>query len=91
MKNAAEIEDMALDIAKGKLNLISVLTEYERKMENLDENTIFNLEMKIEFLKTELSRCIDEMNRLLGLLDGDMRKVNKRHTNKIINAVKQQL
>ena len=91
MKNAAEIEDIALDIAKGKLNLISVLTEYERKMENLDENTIFNLEMKIEFLKTELSRCIDEMNRLLGLLDGDMRKVNKRHTNKIINAVKQQL
>ena len=91
MKNAAEIEDMALDIAKGKLNLISVLTEYERKMENLDENTIFNLEMKIEFLKTELSRCIDEMNRLLGLLDGDMRKVNKRHTNKIIKAVKQQL
>lgn len=91
MKNAAEIEDMALDIAKGKLNLISVLTEYERKMENLDENTIFNLEMKIEFLKAELSRCIDEMNRLLGLLDGDMRKVNKRHTNKIINTVKQQL
>lgn len=91
MKNAAEIEDMALDIAKGKLNLISVLTEYERKMENLDENIIFNLEMKIEFLKTELSRCIDEMNRLLGLLDGDMRKVNKRHTNKIIKAVKQQL
>ena len=91
MKNAAEIEDMALDIAKGKLNLISVLTEYERKMENLDENTIFNLEMKIEFLKTELSRCIDEMNRLLGLLDGDTKKVNKRHTNKIINAVKQQL
>ena len=91
MKNAAEIEDMALDIAKGKLNLISVLTEYERKIENLDENTIFNLEMKIEFLKAELSRCIDEMNRLLGLLDGDMRKVNKRHTNKIINAVKQQL
>ena len=91
MKNAAEIEDMALDIAKGKLNLISVLTEYERKMENLDENTIFNLEMKIEFLKAELSRCIDEMNRLLGLLDGDMRKVNKRHTNKIIKAVKQQL
>ena len=91
MKNAAEIEDMALDIVKGKLNLISVLTEYERKMENLDENIIFNLEMKIEFLKTELSRCIDEMNRLLGLLDGDMRKANKRHTNKIINAVKQQL
>ena len=91
MKNAAEIEDMALDIAKGKLNLISVLTEYERKMENLDENIIFNLEMKIEFLKTELSRCIDEMNRLLGLLDGDTRKVNKRHTNKIINTVKQQL
>ena len=91
MKNAAEIEDMALDIAKGKLNLISVLTEYERKMENLDENIIFNLEMKIEFLKTELSRCIDEMNRLLGLLDGDTKKVNKRHTNKIINAVKQQL
>ena len=91
MKNTAEIEDMALDIAKGKLNLISVLTEYERKIENLDENTIFNLEMKIEFLKAELSRCIDEMNRLLGLLDGDMRKVNKRHTNKIINAVKQQL
>lgn len=91
MKNAAEIEDMALDIAKGKLNLISVLTEYERKMENLDENTIFNLEMKIEFLKEELSRCIDEMNRLLGLLDGDTRKVNKRYTNKIINAVKQQL
>ena len=91
MKNAAEIEDIALDIAKGKLNLISVLTEYERKMENLDENTIFNLEMKIEFLKTELSRCIDEMNRLLGLLDGDTKKVNKRHTNKIINAVKQQL
>ena len=91
MKNAAEIEDMALDIAKGKLNLISVLTEYERKMENLDENTIFNLEMKIEFLKTELSRCIDEMNRLLGLLDGDMKKVNKRHSNKIINSAKQQL
>ena len=91
MKNATEIEDMALDIAKGKLNLISVLTEYERKMENLDENIIFNLEMKIEFLKTELSRCIDEMNRLLGLLDGDMRKVNRRHTNKIIKAVKQQL
>ena len=91
MKNAAEIEDMALDIAKGKLNLISVLTEYERKMENLDEDLIFSLEMKIEFLKAELSRCIDEMNRLLGLLDGDMRKVNKRHTNKIINAVKQQL
>ena len=91
MKNAAEIEDMALDIAKGKLNLISVLTEYERKIENLDEDIIFNLEMKIEFLKTELSRCIDEMNRLLGLLDGDMRKVNKRHTNKIIKAVKQQL
>ena len=91
MKNAAKIEDIALDIVKGKLNLISVLTEYERKMENLDENTIFNLEMKIEFLKTELSKCIDEMNRLLGLLDGDMRKVNKRHTNKIINAVKQQL
>ena len=91
MKNATEIEDMALDIAKGKLNLISVLTEYERKMENLDKNIIFNLEMKIEFLKTELSRCIDEMNRLLGLLDGDMRKVNRRHTNKIIKAVKQQL
>lgn len=91
MKNAAEIEDIALDIAKGKLNLISVLTEYERKMENLDEDLIFSLEMKIEFLKAELSRCIDEMNRLLGLLDGDMRKVNKRHTNKIINAVKQQL
>ena len=91
MKKATEIEDMALDIAKGKLNLISVLTEYERKMENLDENTIFNLEMKIEFLKAELSRCIDEMNRLLGLLDGDMRKVNTRHTNKIINAVKKQL
>ena len=91
MKNAAEIEDMALDIAKGKLNLISVLTEYERKMENLDEDLIFSLEMKIEFLKTELSRCIDEMNRLLGLLDGDTRKVNKRHTNKIINTVKQQL
>ena len=91
MKNAAEIEDMALDIAKGKLNLISVLTGYERKMENLDENTIFNLEMKIEFLKAELSRCIDEMNRLLGLLDGDTRKVNKRHTNKIIKAVKRQL
>ena len=91
MKNAAEIEDIALDIAKGKLNLISVLTEYERKMENLDEDLIFSLEMKIEFLKTELSRCIDEMNRLLGLLDGDTRKVNKRHTNKIINAVKQQL
>ena len=89
--NAVKIEELALDIAKGKLNLISVLTEYERKMENLDENTIFNLEMKIEFLKAELSRCIDEMNRLLGLLDGDMRKVNKRHTNKIINAVKQQL
>ena len=89
--NAVKIEELALDIAKGKLNLISVLTEYERKMENLDENTIFNLEMKIEFLKTELSRCIDEMNRLLGLLDGDMRKVNKRHTNKIIKAVKQQL
>ena len=91
MKNAAEIEDMALDIAKGNLNLISVLTEYERKMENLDEDIIFNLEMKIEFLKAELSRCIDEMNRLLGLLDGDMRKVNKRHTNKIINTVKRQL
>ena len=91
MKNATEIEDMALDFAKGKLNLISVLTEYERKMENLDENTIFNLEMKIEFLKAELSRCIDEMERLLGLLDGDMRKVNKRHSNKIINSAKQQL
>lgn len=91
MKNAAEIEDIALDIAKGKLNLISVLTEYERKMENLDENTIFNLEMKIEFLKAELSRCIDEMNRLLGLLDEDMRKVNKRYSNKIINSAKQQL
>lgn len=91
MKKATEIEDMALDIAKGKLNLISVLTEYERKMENLDEDIIFDFEMKIEFLKAELSRCIDEMNRLLGLLDGDMRKVNKRHTNKIINAVKQQL
>lgn len=91
MKKATEIEDMALDIAKGKLNLISVLTEYERKMENLDEDIIFKLEMKIKHLKEELSRCIDEMNRLLGLLDGDMRKVNKRHTNKIINAVKQQL
>ena len=91
MKNAAEIEDIALDIAKGKLNLISVLTEYERKMESLDENTIFNLEMKIELLKAELSRCIDEMNRLLGLLDGDMRKVNTRRTNKIINAIKKQL
>lgn len=89
MKNAAEIEDIALDIVKGKLNLISVLTEYERKMENLDEDLIFSLEMKIEFLKAELSRCIDEMNRLLGLLDEDMRKVNKRHTNKIINAAKQ--
>ena len=89
--NAVKIEELALDIAKGKLNLISVLTEYERKMENLDEDTIFNLEMKIEFLKTDLSRCVDEMDRLLNLLDGDMRKVNKRHTNKIINAVKQQL
>ena len=91
MKKATEIEDMALDIAKGNLNLISVLTEYERKMENLDEDLIFSLEMKIDFLKAELSRCIDEMNRLLGLLDGDTRKVNKRHTNKIINTVKQQL
>ena len=89
--NAVKIEELALDIAKGKLNLISVLTEYERKMENLDENTIFNLEMKIEFLKDNLVQCIEEINRLLGLLDGDMRKVNKRHTNKIINAVKQQL
>ena len=91
MKNAVEIEELALDIARGKESLISVLTEYERKMENLDEDIIFNLEMKIEFLKADLSRCIDEMNRLLGLLDGDTRKVNKRHTNKIINAVKQQL
>ena len=91
MKNAAEIEDMALDIAKGKLNLISVLTEYERKMENLDEDIIFDLEMRIEFLKEEVSKCIDEINRLLGLLDGDMRKINKRHSNKIINSAKQQL
>ena len=91
MKKATEIEDMALDIAKGNLNLISVLTEYERKMENLDEDLIFNLEMKIDFLKENLLNCIEEINRLLGLLDGDTRKVNKRHTNKIINAVKQQL
>ena len=91
MKNAVEIEELALDIARGKESLISVLTEYERKMENLDEDAIFDRDMKIDFLKAELSRCIDEMNRLLGLLDGDTRKVNKRHTNKIINAVKQQL
>lgn len=91
MKRATEIEDIALDIVKGKLNLISVLTEYERKMENLDEDLIFNLEMRIDFLKANLLNCIEEINRLLGLLDGDTRKVNKRHTNKIINAVKQQL
>ena len=91
MKKAPEIEELALDIARGKLNLISVLTEYERKMENLDEDIIFNLETKIEFLKEEVSKCIDEINRLLGLLDGDMRKINKRHSNKIINSAKRQL
>ena len=91
MKKAPEIEELALDIARGKENLISVLTEYERKMENLDEDLIFDLEMKIDFLKANLLNCIEEINRLLGLLDGDTKKVNKRHTNKIINAVKQQL
>ena len=89
MKKATEIEDMALDIAKGNLNLISVLTEYERKMENLDEDLIFALEMKIDSLKANLLSCVEEINRLLGLLDGDMRKINKRHSNKIINAAKQ--
>lgn len=91
MKKATEIEDMALDIAKGKLNLISVLTEYERKMENLDEDTIFDLEMRIDFLKAALSTCIDEINRLLNLLDGDTRKINRRHANKIISAAKQNI
>ena len=91
MKKAPEIEELALDIARGKENLISVLTEYERKMENLDEDAIFDRDMKIDFLKDEIRKCIDEINRLLGLLDGDMRKVNKRHSNKIINSAKQQL
>lgn len=89
--NAVKIEELILDIAKGKQSLISVLTEYEKKLENIDEDTVFDREMKIDMLKDSLNQCIEEINRLLGLLDGDMRKVNKRHTNKIINAVKQQL
>ena len=88
MKNAVEIEELVSDIRSGKKDLSSIIKEYEKIAENADEDMIFSMEMRIETMKHSLSECCNEINRLLNLLDGDTRKLNKRHSNKILKTAR---
>jgi len=83
MKNAIEIEELILEIGTGKQNLFSVLEEYEKKMDNFDEETRDDLELKIRFMEETISKCVDEIERLLAILDRDTRKLNKKYSDKI--------
>lgn len=84
MRNAIEIEELIKDTTHGNKSLFSVIEEYEKKLEDCDEDRIEELEMKISFMRDHLKKTIEEIERLLDLLDGDTRKLNKRHSNKII-------
>lgn len=88
MKNAVEIEELIENIKTGKEDLSSVIRQYEEIAENADEDLIFSMELKIYSMKSSLSECCDEIDRLLNLLDGDTRKLNKRHSNKILKTAR---
>lgn len=90
MKNAIEIEELIKEVTHGNESLFSVIEEYEKRLENIDEEALEealeDLEMKISFLKDSVAKCIDEIKRLLGILDRDTRKLNIRHSNKVIKS-----
>ena len=86
MKNAIEIEELIKEVTHGNESLFSVIEEYEKRLENIDEEALEDLEMKISFLKDSVAKCIDEIKRLLGILDRDTRKLNMRHSNKVIKS-----
>ena len=88
MKLAIEIEEICDRINQGKDSLFSVIENYEKKLEDFDEDKIEGLECDISIRETELSNCVDEIERLRDILRENKIEFEPHKTNGIIRSAR---
>lgn len=88
MKLAIEIEEICDRINQGKDSLFSVIESYENKLEDYDEDKIESLEGDVSIRETELSKCVDEIERLADILRENKIEFEPHKTNKIIRSAR---
>lgn len=88
MKLAIEIEEICDRINQGKDSLFSVIENYEKKLEDYDEDEIENLQEGIDTRETELQNCVDEIERLADVLRENKIEFEPRKTNGIIRSAR---